>query len=104
MGPDFQKLQPFHLMASQIDILMFDAWPPDYFPYIEEHIAKLKIRHIFFTSKQVTGIFRANMVQNCYWIPEAVDCKKYYFLDYKNKDIDVRSGLEEDMIRYISNS
>jgi hypothetical protein len=89
MGPDFQKLQPFNLMASQLDVYMFDAWPPDYFPHIKEHMEKLKIRNIFFSSKQVADIFSNNKIQNCYWIPEAVDYKKYHFLDYEKKDIDI---------------
>jgi hypothetical protein len=99
MGPDFGKIQPFNLMASQLDIYMFDAWPPDYFPHIEEHIKKLKISHIFFSSKQVTEIFRDKQVPNCYWIPEAVDNKKYHFYDYAKKDIDIiQFGRKYDFV------
>jgi hypothetical protein len=89
MGPDFRKLQPLNLLASQLDIYMFDAWPPDNFSHIEEHIGKLKISHIFFSSKQVAEIFQNNKIQNCYWIPEAVDYKKYHFYNYEKKDIDI---------------
>jgi hypothetical protein len=89
MGPDFNKVKPYYILASQLDIYIFDAWPSDYFPHIEEHIGKLKIRNIFFSSKQVADIFSNNRIQNCYWIPEAVDYKKYHFLAYEKKDIDI---------------
>jgi hypothetical protein len=99
MGPDFSKIKPFNILASQLDVYMFDAWPPDHFPHIEEHIEKLKIEHIFFSSKQVTEFFRDRQIPNCYWIPEAVDYKKYYYYDYGKKDIDIlQFGRKYDLI------
>jgi hypothetical protein len=89
MGPDFSKIKPFNILASQLDVYMFDAWPPDNFPYINEHMEKLKISHMFFSSKQVMEIFRNRQIPYCYWIPEAVDYKKYFFRDYEKKDIDI---------------
>jgi hypothetical protein len=99
MGPDFAKIKPFNISSSQIDVYMFDAWPAVYFSHIEEHIEKLKISHVFFSSKQVAEIFQNKNIPNCYWIPEAVDYKKYHFLDYGKKDIDIlQFGRRYDLI------
>lgn len=89
MGPDFNKVKPYYIIASQLDVYIFDAWPPDYFPYIEEQIKKLNISHTFFSSRQVTEMFNESNTPSCYWIPEAVNYKKYHFLDYNKKDIDI---------------
>jgi hypothetical protein len=68
---------------------MFDAWPR-FHKRIAENAKTLKIRLIFFSSKEASRLF--NQLQNeirGVWIPEGIDVNDYYFKPYELKVIDV---------------
>ncbi|HEY0896364.1 MAG TPA: hypothetical protein VGE15_07430, partial [Sphingobacteriaceae bacterium] len=89
MGNEFEKcLLPFLLQKGNV-VYFFDAWP-EYHRDISRFLRGFNVDTVFFSSKQVTEIFRkANAGCRCYWLPEAINAAAYRFRPYREKTIDV---------------
>lgn len=89
MGPNYEKVFPYYLSSCQKNVYMFDAWPEKH-QSIEKFLEVADIDNVFFSSNQVTEIFKAkNLKTRAHWIPEGILPSNYKFHNYNQKDIDV---------------
>jgi hypothetical protein len=99
MGKEFQKtIVPFSFNKKN-SIYLFDAWPESH-KLIESFIKKVSVKHVFFSSRQVTETFKQkNLSCKFSWIPEGIHVSNYRQKDYSEKDIDVLSfGRKYDLL------
>lgn len=89
MGTEFNKCISHFLFSSNNSVYLFDAWSIQH-EQIERFIKNFNLSTVFFSSQQVTEIFKQKNL-NCqfHWIPEAIVTNRYKYYDYKNKNIDV---------------
>jgi hypothetical protein len=89
MGIEFDKCILAFLYNKYNSVYFFDAWVHNH-DKIEEFIKLAGVTNVFFSSRQVTEMFRSKQLKcNFYWVPEGVDTAVYKFNDYSKKDIDV---------------
>ncbi|HEY0896498.1 MAG TPA: glycosyltransferase [Sphingobacteriaceae bacterium] len=89
MGNEFEKCLLQFLPRQGNVVYFFDAWPK-YHADISRFIRSFHVHTVFFSSKQVTEIFRkANTGSRCYWLPEAINVKAFRCRPYTEKTIDV---------------
>jgi hypothetical protein len=89
MGLEFHKCVLAFLFNRSNSIYFFDSWTHNH-GQIEWFIKLMGIKHVFFSSSQVTEIFRQKGLDcNFLWVPEGVSMADYRFKDYSKKDIDV---------------
>jgi hypothetical protein len=89
MGLEFYKCFLAFLFNRDNSIYFFDAWTANH-TRIEAFIRLMRLKNVFFSSNQVTEIFKAKQL-DCHfqWVPEGVNLSDYRFRCYSRKDIDV---------------
>ena len=89
MGLEFYKCVLAFLFNRNNSIYFFDAWTHNH-GQIEWFIKLMGIKNVFFSSRQVTEMFRKKGLDcNFLWVPEGISVADYRFKDYSKKDIDV---------------
>lgn len=89
MGASFTELIPYFLYSSNNFIYMYDGWPR-FHRMIAIYSKFLNVKTIFFSSYKATNSFNEiNSGIKAIWVPEAIELKNYYNLEYNKKDIDV---------------
>lgn len=86
---DFGKCLPYMYAKGVKAIYMFDAWPQSH-SAIELFIKNANIQYAFFSSSEVTNIFKQRLKHvNVQWVPEGINMLEYTFKPYQEKKIDV---------------
>lgn len=89
MGADFSKCFPFFSSRGKKAVYIFDAWPETH-QKIERHIEAYGISVIYFSSFQVSELFKKKFpTKKIKWIPEGIDSNQYSFKTLEQKNIDV---------------
>jgi len=89
MGGGFETLIPEILRHENNYIYMFDAWPR-FHQQIDHEAKVLNVKSIFFSSKQITNLFKLrHSVINAYWVPEGINLTDYMPGEIADKTIDV---------------
>ena len=91
MGLEFHKpFVPF-LFNKSNHVYFFDAWPGNH-GEMEQFIRILNVRNVFFSSGQVTEIFKKkNLPCRFHWLSEGISLTDYSSKPYPDKDIEVLS-------------
>ena len=89
LGLEFYKCFLAFLFNGDNSVYIFDAWTANH-TKIEAFIRLMRLKNVFFSSSQVTEIFKAKQL-DCHfqWVPEGVTLSDYRCRSYSRKDIDV---------------
>lgn len=87
-GVGFRKTPQFILPCKK-SVYLFDCWPA-HWNAIRNYLREFNITHVFINSdKFVSEIKRMNLPCGVTMVPEGINVKEYWFLPYKDKDIDL---------------